>query len=68
MEKHEREWVAMMLAELTTIGLPKIVEHYRYVLVSMDPLLENEYKACIRTFRIIEKENFNGNGTEGSCD
>jgi len=63
MEKNEREWVAMMLAELTIIGLPHLTEHYKFVLVNMDPLLENEYKACVRTFRVVEKER--NNGTDG---
>ena len=65
MEKQEREWVAMMLAELKYIGLSDISDHYRFVLTNMDELLDKEYKACIRTFRHVEK---NGVSNESSGD
>ncbi len=55
MQKQEREWVAMMLAELKFIGLVNISDHYRFVLTNMDELLEKEYLACVRTFRHVEK-------------
>lgn len=55
MEKKEREWVAMMLAELNSIGMKNIADHYKFVLFHMDPLLEKEYSACIRTFRLVER-------------
>jgi hypothetical protein len=65
MLKQEREWVAMMLAELKFIGMGDMSDHYRFVLCNMDPILEKEYKACVRTFRYIEK---NGADDESSGD
>jgi hypothetical protein len=65
MEKQEREWVAMMLAELKYIGLGDISDHYRFVLTNMDELLEKEFRACVRTFKNVEK---NGVGDESSGD
>ena len=65
MDKQEREWVSMMLAELKYIGLGDISDHYRFVLTNMDPLLDKEYKACIRTFRHVEK---NGVSDESGRD
>lgn len=58
MEKPEREWVAMLLAELQFIGMGGLSDHYRYVLRNMDGHIEKEYQACVRTFRYVEK---NGN-------
>lgn len=55
MEKKEREWVAMMLAELHYVGMRNLSEHYRHVLFNIDPLLEKEYFACIRTFKSVER-------------
>ena len=65
MLKQEREWVAMMLAELKYIGLGNISDHYRFVLTNIDPLLAKEYDACVRTFRHVEK---NGVKRESSGD
>jgi len=65
MEKQEREWVAMMLAELRFIGLGNISDHYRFVLTNMDELLEKEYQACVRTWKHVEKNGV-GDGSSGS--
>ncbi len=71
MEKSEREWVAMLLAELKHVGMGDISDHYRTVLVAMDSLLGKEYEACMTMFRGIERERRRNagerNSKEGCC-
>ena len=55
MQKREREWVAMLLAELQFIGMGELSDHYHFVLVNMDNKLGKEYDACMTTFRNVER-------------
>jgi hypothetical protein len=50
-DKIEREWVAMLLAEMRALGHPDVSEHYYVVLVRMDHLLAKELDQCLAAFR-----------------
>jgi len=51
MTKDEREWVAMLLAELHFLGFPEMCDHYLKVLNRMDYMVGKEFRQCMIAFR-----------------